>query len=1736
MAVDNNTFLDSSSNNYALTKTGSVGQGAMSPFFPDWSNSFESSSDYIDASSIAASMIPLAGNKLTIECWILPRNAQGEWVNASIFGNMLNTAYNGRWVLRIWTQSGASADTVLDFNYSTGISTGSGISTTGYAIKAGQWNHIAVTIDATNASAATVVIYVNGVAQTLTASTINLSTHTALQETAFRIGGGFTWGYGAFPGLISNLRVVKNSLVYTGNFTVPTAKLTAIANTVLLTCNSSRFLDTANSYSLVASGTPKVTHISPFVSSYTSATNGGSAYFDGNGNYLLKTNPGNGDFDPGATTAWTLECWVFFTAADTFFVSLGNGGSFGSALTLYYKSDKTIRVNQDNGSTTVVNISTTKTYPTHAWHHVAVSKDSSNVIRLFVNGLMEVSATSSAAVSVNCGIVYNAVYDGGIRLGGSLYLSNVRWVKGSCLYNADFAVPTNPLTAVANTKILSKFVNMGIFDSTGNATILTTGTAKTQATVIKAGSGALQFNGTSDYIKLPSNAAFNQISAKAFTIEFWINPTAWATGAVFNEARTVMTTAYIDTTNGWGIHISPSSQSSIYWLSKVSGTSTYILLPISLNVWTHVAFSYTGSVMTAYLNGKAVASQSISWNNTTDPLIVGALTSGSYGYHYQGYLDSVQISYGAKYTSDFSVADFTPLDKTNYKLTRATTRTLLTGDGNINTYGGTFIDTVANASVTRQGSGVMATAGSFSPFGENWSMFLNYQAGAGIRVPSSNNWNLSSGQGDFTIEFWYKPYYNPTTGSGTFLIGTVNLAYTPGSLGWMLWHDDATRMGIGSNGVSALVSYTWKLGVWQHIAISRSGSNVYVFFDGALYAVLDSATFTNGTNILYIGCDNVYTTRNSNGYISNVRIVKGTAVYNAPFNVPTGRLTAIPNTVLLTCQDNRFVDNSQYKATVSTVAAPIIKHHSPFAVKNDTTSVGSMYFNGSGTYGTTDTIGNFNNKAWTVETWAYCTGYNTGTMCIIQSGQGKNAWVPYVSIGVSSTGIVSTCINGTEYFSANAIPLHTWTHFALERTSGGTVTLYVNGISVVSRTDNIDSLNLSFFVGRRSNAPGGGSYIYDWKGYISNMRIVLNSSVYGTAFVPTNAALTAITGTELLTCNPSKLTDSSGKSHVITITGTPLYSDVSPFFKEIYANSAYMTSGQSLNVSTLPTAIGTGDFTIEGWFYSVNAWSSVLLVTSSTTNSFYFYVQTPSVMGLGQYGQSTLTVTPSPSMVANTWYHIAATRKSGTCAVFINGKRVWTQAYAVSFPAGNVQIGGGLTGYVSNVRYLVGTCLYDPAATNVAVPMTNLTAVSGTQLLLLQDNGIVDGSSNKMTVTANGSVVSTFNPFASGSTYFSGTTYVTAPNSTDYSFGSSDFTVEGWFYPTVGTGATYYTCVCKISGTQSEFYITHTSGQFKYCLTSNVGSWRIAQDSVIGDRQLNAWNHIALCRKGNTIMSYLNGVAGASVPITAALYANTSVLGIGGQGNGIEIFAGYISNVRLVKGLCLYNGPFVPPRMPLQSIVPNETFLAKLDDVSSWDTAGDITWIPLQTTDKPSTTVAAKSGSASQFFAGNGYLSAIYPNFCFDNDFTIEFWAYQTDRTSGTSTYAAPFCVDITSTGAYTQRFYMTMGNASAQCVLAVSNTSLNGWAVLMNWTPASLNAWHHYAITRNGSTWKIWVDGTQAATATYSGIVTRAASTASKFAIGYGSSADSYFKGYIENFKVTEGECLYSTTFTPTY
>jgi hypothetical protein len=157
---------------------------------------------------------------------------------------------------------------------------------------------------------------------------------------------------------------------------------------------------------------------------------------------------------------------------------------------------------------------------------------------------------------------------------------------------------------------------------------------------------------------------------------------------------------------------------------------------------------------------------------------------------------------------------------------------------------------------------------------------------------------------------------------------------------WALSLDQTTnqfrffvRNDIGVNNADIYSSATAVANQWYHIAGVVSGTTATLYVNGiALASATLSGVRTGTSTTIYMGQNGATASRNLNGYLSNTRYVKGTAVYTANFIPPTANLTNITNTVLLTLQNATIVDNSSNGYTITNNNTVVTSVQSPFGM------------------------------------------------------------------------------------------------------------------------------------------------------------------------------------------------------------------------------------------------------------------------------------------------------------------------------------------------------------------------------------------------------------------------------------------------------------------------------------------------------------------------------------------------------------------------------------------------------------------------------------------------------------------------------------------------------------------------------------------------------------------------------------------------------------------------------------
>ena len=176
------------------------------------------------------------------------------------------------------------------------------------------------------------------------------------------------------------------------------------------------------------------------------------------------------------------------------------------------------------------------------------------------------------------------------------------------------------------------------------------------------------------------------------------------------------------------------------------------------------------------------------------------------------------------------------------------------------------------------------------------SVDFDESTGDYIQTATSDSPNISPGTGDFCIEAWVNPGEDWTDNDGFF-------SHTGGLK--IYKNSDSDGLGLAKEGVNTPLvkaGYEPEQGQWTHVAFTRSGTSLKMFLNGTeVDSATDSTDFGPSTNqVSYIGWAGA---GYFHGKVSNLRVVKGSAVYTSSFKPPTEPLTNISGTGLLCCNN-----------------------------------------------------------------------------------------------------------------------------------------------------------------------------------------------------------------------------------------------------------------------------------------------------------------------------------------------------------------------------------------------------------------------------------------------------------------------------------------------------------------------------------------------------------------------------------------------------------------------------------------------------------------------------------------------------------------------------------------------------------------------------------------------------------------------------------------------------------------
>ena len=456
------------------------------------------------------------------------------------------------------------------------------------------------------------------------------------------------------------------------------------------------------------------------------------------------------------------------------------------------------------------------------------------------------------------------------------------------------------------------------------------------------------------------------------------------------------------------------------------------------------------------------------------------------------------------------------------------------------------------------------------------------QFGDGKTMKLSANSGFDLTDNDFTVECWM--CMNEIQTFQQLILYTVD-----GTEDDTVWQFDITSTQLRfvayvSNSSEVYgTNFSFTPSTWYHIAATRTNDLIRLFVDGDLIGThpFSSTIDTEASAEINIGFRNNQGTadRFVEGNLSNIRLIKGKALYTANFKPPMKELEVTPETTLLCCQSKTDPTLEKTGKTITItgglsaseltpgILTPVPKDGAGSAI------TGSVEFFGSpGDYLTVPNTEDLRlaDSDFTIELWATISKVDNSytAFALFENSSALRSY----QLEVRSNGAVrfEWWYNGS---SANevttgtgAVTVNEWHHYAVSR-NGSTLKLFINGIernsADVGTNSFFDNTATPFIIGGMFQS---GAHQQRWQGNISNLRIVKGTALYTDEFIPPTRELKKVSGTSLLCCQDedSVTTEATGKV-------------ISPYGSLAGPDSSRANIGQNLVTN------GTFDSDTSGW-------------------------------------------------------------------------------------------------------------------------------------------------------------------------------------------------------------------------------------------------------------------------------------------------------------------------------------------------------------------------------------------------------------------------------------------------------------------------------------------------------------------------------------------------------------------------
>jgi hypothetical protein len=731
-------------------------------------------------------------------------------------------------------------------------------------------------------------------------------------------------------------------------------------------------------------------------------------------------------------------------------------------------------------------------------------------------------------------------------------------------------------------------------------------------------------------------------------------------------------------------------------------------------------------------------------------------------------------------------------------------------------------------------------------------------------------------------------------------------------------------------------------GVQSQILTNTNGT-----ISGPASTVSITGTPTLSGSTLYLN-QNIGGTAGVSGYVADVRVVTGAALYTSGFTVPSAPLSTSATGV--TQALIRAGANAPYVSNGALTFDRGLKQFANFGAK--TFNIATRGFTAVFRYQFNGTVANTERIFQASQTKTD----QSNSLFIARNGTGSTIYFQYSVGGAYSTAIFTGNLSqGTNYVIS----------FVYNPSVGsGTLYCWVNGVPVTPVTGlasaiTTDLLTPFTFVG--CDYTGASSFT---NASINTLavynRALSNVEIYNSYLALTTSTVNAPIEIGDVNGTPALSIAGDGRVNVTKLGQT---SNVLPWPPA--AMTGYVTS---INGGTyVASASSELSSSYQAWYAFDRSSSAIWVGTSSlySTSAPYAYSGTTTTTDVnGTIYRGDWVQLQVPSAISLTSYSIMTDGGNIPNAWVILGSRDGVNWNALDFQNGitsgftastyrNFAVNSVSTATYNYLRMVILRFIGTQATLNdliffgtadtaqtltVAQPVTlsygaqtaSLTGISGDRFVPqdFSSSGLNVPAyvvSNTATV-ANTVQYSSMGPFAGeGSFQFnggtgSGVSFPSSVQSLNYNIFTSDFTLEFWFYNTIAVNGTQVLASRGSIFTSSDWCIYIQSNGLLYFTYNSITDYLTSATVPT----VNAWNHLAVCLKGSTLYLLVNGNpnlfgGGTSAALSTTVYSSGFPVNINGPNLSTQM-RGYITNFRIVSGQALYTTSFTPPTAPLQPI------------------------------------------------------------------------------------------------------------------------------------------------------------------------------------------------------------------------